>query len=278
MSRSRPTERLFATLRGDRRLLRRLAPCTRSRSSCRPRDHRRLTADAAITEIGALKHRGGELPRDVRDAREPGRADPAASSPCSPASPKRWCCPRRPIDEVLPAFLEFVGDAVIVGAQPPLRPRFLDAALARRRLPAAHAPPRRHARRSRAGSSATRSPTSSWRRSRATSAPSRRPVHRALRRRGTRPPRCCTRCSSGRPRSACSGSTTSSRSRGCARTRRPPSSRLTARRSRAARASTCSATGRGRVLYVGKARNLRTTVRAHFSAETGRRAPRCCSS
>ena len=138
------------------------------------------------------------------------------------------------IAEVLPAFLEFAHDAVIVGHNIRFDCGFLDAALV------AHGYPRLSHRRvdtvalarrlvrdevpnlqARARSPATSAPRSS----RCTAPTPTRP----------RPPRCCTRCSSGRPRSACSASTISSRCRRCARTRRRPSSRSPSKLPRAAR-------------------------------------------
>ena len=120
---------------------------------------------------------------------------------------------------------------------------FLDAALLAHGYAPARAPPRRHRRarapaRPRRGAEPAalhaRPPLPHRRRA---GAPRATPTRR-------RPPRCCTRCSSGRPRSACSASTTCSRCRRCARTRRRRSSR--SRRSfPACPASTCSATAAG---------------------------------
>ena len=47
-------------------------------------------AECGITEIGAVKVRGGEVRRRVPDPGQPRRRHPGRSSRCSPASPTRW--------------------------------------------------------------------------------------------------------------------------------------------------------------------------------------------
>ena len=126
----------------------------------------------------------------------------------------------------------------------------------RPQLPLRHSLPRRRARShaaapgsrtdastrsaSRAGSCATRCRTSSSARSRSHLGSEVEPCHRASPTR-RRPPRCSTRCSSAPARSACSASTTCSRSRSCAPTR-PRASSASPSAPRAARASTSCAT------------------------------------
>ena len=159
------------------------------------------------------------------------------------------------------------ASAVIVGHNIRFDTRFLDAALARRGCPPLEQPARRHARPRRAGSCATRCPTSSSARSRATSGSPTEPCHRALAdaRRDRR----------GAPRAARAG-----RHVRRARPRRPArapddprapvgeQARGSPRGSPAGPASTCSATAAGEVLYVGQGHEPPRPGRARTSAAT----------
>ena len=51
--------------------------------------------ECGITEIGAVKVRGGEVLGEFQTLVNPGEPDPARSSPCSPASPTPWSPARR---------------------------------------------------------------------------------------------------------------------------------------------------------------------------------------
>ena len=86
-------------------------------------------ADAGITEIGAVKVRGGEVSASSRPSSTPAsrsrrssRSSPASPTPSSPARPATAA--------VLPAFLEFAGGAVLVAHNAPYDVGFLKAACA----------------------------------------------------------------------------------------------------------------------------------------------------
>ena len=208
-------------------------------------------AECGITEIGAVKVRGGEVARRVPDPRQPRRADPGRSSRCSPASPTRWSpaprasrprCRRsssspraRCSSRTTPGF-----DIGFLKAAAPRAPstRGRASPVARHRAPG---PPAR--------APATRCPTTGWPRWPGSSAPRPRPT--TARCTTPAPPStCCTACSSGSAPSACTPS------RSCSTT--PPGS---PRRSAASATwpttcptrpgSTSSRTASGRVLYVG---------------------------
>ena len=128
------------------------------------------------------------------------------------------------IAEVLPAFLEFARDAVIVGHNIRFDCAFLDAALV------AHGYPRLSNRR--VDTRRARAPARPRRGPEPAAAHARPPLpHRASNRctaptpTRPRPPRCCTRCSNAPRVRRARASTTSSRCRRCARIRRPRSSR-----------------------------------------------------
>ena len=91
----------------------------------------------AITEIGALKLRGGELLGRFETLVNPGVAIPPMITVLTGIT-EAMVLPAPPIDEVLPPFLEFLGDAVLVGHNIRFDASFLDAALTARgyeRLP-----------------------------------------------------------------------------------------------------------------------------------------------
>ena len=99
------------------------------------------TGTDSITEIGAVKVRGGEIIGEFATLVDPGRADHARSSACSPASPIRWWPPRRRSSTVLPSFLEFVRGSVLVAHNAPFDVGFLKAACAATRPSLAEAAP-----------------------------------------------------------------------------------------------------------------------------------------
>ena len=175
------------------------------------------------------------------------------------------------IEEVLPTFLEFADDAVIVGHNIRFDIGFLDAALV------AHGYPRLAHRRVDTVALARRLvrdevPNLALQTLARHFRTAVEPVHRAVRRRGRDRARCCTRCSNGRPRSACSGSTTCSR---CPTMRAHPSAaKLALTAKLPARPGVYLFRDRGgRVLYVGKATNLRARVRSYFPTEDRRKVP-----
>ena len=89
----------------------------------RPRDHGGIAA--------ALRHHRGRrgqgprrrVPRHVPDPREPGHAPSRRRSPCSPASPRRWSCPRPRIEPVLAGVRRVQRGHGDRRAQRALRPR-----------------------------------------------------------------------------------------------------------------------------------------------------------
>lgn len=82
----------------------------------------------AITEIGALKLRGGELLGTFDTLVNPGVPIPPMITVLTGIT-EAMVFPAPAIDEVLPAFLEFLGDAVVVGHNVRFDVSFLDAAL-----------------------------------------------------------------------------------------------------------------------------------------------------
>ncbi|MDQ1466668.1 MAG: polymerase subunit epsilon [Actinomycetota bacterium] len=84
--------------------------------------------DCAITEVGAVKLRGGECLGRLETLVNPGVPIPPLITVLTGIT-EAMVLPAPRIDEVLPALLEFVGDAVIVGHNIRFDLSFLDAAL-----------------------------------------------------------------------------------------------------------------------------------------------------
>jgi DNA polymerase-3 subunit epsilon len=84
-----------------------------------------------ITEIGAIKYRGGECLGTFETLVNPGVPIPPNVSVLTGIT-EAMVLPAPPIDEVLPSLLEFIGDAVLVGHNFRFDTSFLDAALLRR--------------------------------------------------------------------------------------------------------------------------------------------------
>ena len=172
---------------------------------------------------------------------------------------------------MLPPLLEFVGGAVIVGHNIRFDISFLDAALVAPRLPQLE-----HRRVDTLGLARRLVRDEVPDLKLGTLARHLRVSVVALpprvRRRAPRPPRCCTRCSSAPARSASSASTTCSRSRRSARTRRRASCASPARLPRRPGVYLMQDRG-GRILYVGKATNLRARVRSYFGGDDRAEGP-----
>ena len=91
----------------------------------------------SITEVGALKLRGGEVLGTFDTLVNPGVPIPHEISMLTGITDDMlWPAP--PINEVLPAWIEFARDAVIVGHNIRFDCAFLDAALARHEYPRMH--------------------------------------------------------------------------------------------------------------------------------------------
>src|SRR4051812_31983184 len=71
-------------------------------------------ADCTITEIGAVKLRGGECLGTFQTLVNPGQAIPRSITVLTGIT-EAMVYPAPRIEHVLPALLEFIGDAVIVG-------------------------------------------------------------------------------------------------------------------------------------------------------------------
>jgi DNA polymerase III subunit epsilon len=84
----------------------------------------------AITEVGAVKLRGGECIGTLQTLVNPGMAIPREITVLTGIT-EAMVVPAPTIDEVLPSLLEFVGDAVVVGHNVRFDLRFLRAALER---------------------------------------------------------------------------------------------------------------------------------------------------
>jgi DNA polymerase-3 subunit epsilon len=85
--------------------------------------------DCAITEVGAAKFRGGECLGTLQTLVNPGCSIPPAITILTGIT-EAMVIPAPPITEVLPALLEFIGDAVIIGHNIRFDVAFLNAALA----------------------------------------------------------------------------------------------------------------------------------------------------
>src|SRR5207237_546062 len=82
----------------------------------------------AITEVGAVKVRGGECLGTFQTLVNPGMAIPPAITVLTGIT-EAMVIPAPLIAEVLPSFLEFLGNAVIVGHNVRFDLSFLHAAL-----------------------------------------------------------------------------------------------------------------------------------------------------
>jgi DNA polymerase III subunit epsilon len=87
-----------------------------------------------ITEIGAIKVRGGVSQGTFQTLVNPGRAIPPAITVLTGIS-DAMVLPAPRVEQVLPSFLEFLRDAVIVGHNVRFDVGFLNAALARSQRP-----------------------------------------------------------------------------------------------------------------------------------------------
>ena len=83
-----------------------------------------------ITEVGAVKVRGGECLGTLQTFINPGCAIPPSITVLTGIT-EAMVIPAPPIEQVLPTLLEFVGDAVVVGHNVRFDTGFLDAALER---------------------------------------------------------------------------------------------------------------------------------------------------
>ena len=87
-------------------------------------------ADCGITEIGALRFRGGEPDGTFQTLVNPGAPIPPFITVMTGIT-QAMVIEAPPVEEAIPAFLEFLGDAVIVGHNVRFDVSFLDAALGR---------------------------------------------------------------------------------------------------------------------------------------------------
>lgn len=86
--------------------------------------------DCEITEIGAVKHRGGEVVGSFQTLVDPGLPIPPSITILTGIT-QAMVLDAPPIEAALPAFLEFLGDTVIVGHNVRFDISFLNAACAR---------------------------------------------------------------------------------------------------------------------------------------------------
>jgi len=103
-----------------------------------------------ITEVGAVRSRGGEVLAELRTFVQPGLSIPAAVTAITGITDMD-VADAPPIDTVLPTILDFLGDSVLVAHNarfdlsflraaaarlglPPMRPRVIDTAVLARRL------------------------------------------------------------------------------------------------------------------------------------------------
>lgn len=91
-------------------------------------------ADCAITEVGAVRYRGGERLGTFETLVNPGVPLPPFITVLTGIT-ESMLIPAPPIEEVLPPLLEFLDGAVIVGHNIRFDMSFLDAALARHGYP-----------------------------------------------------------------------------------------------------------------------------------------------
>jgi len=95
--------------------------------------------DSRITEIGAVKVRGGEVVGEFATLINPGVSIPPAITYLTGIT-DAMVYPAPRIDSVLPSFVEFIGNAVLVAHNASFDTRFLAANLARYGYPAAGNP------------------------------------------------------------------------------------------------------------------------------------------
>ena len=225
-------------------------------------------ADDAITEVGAVKVRGGECLGTFQTLVNPGRAIP----PVDHGAHR----PHRRPGRAGAADRGRAAVAARVHRATPCSSATTSASTWRSCAPPSSAPATRATTRcastpspSPAASCATRCPTAGsarWRRGSAST---------TARRTGRSttpwpPPTCCTCSSSGRPGSACSGSTTSTTLASMAGHPQAAKLKLTSNLPRSPGVYLFCG-HRDEVLYVGKATNLRQRVRSYFGREDRRR-------
>jgi DNA polymerase-3 subunit epsilon len=87
-------------------------------------------ADCAITEVGAVKLRGGECLGTLQTLVDPGQSIPRSITVLTGIT-EAMVARAPPIESVLPTLLEFIGGSVIVGHNVRFDIGFLDAALLR---------------------------------------------------------------------------------------------------------------------------------------------------
>ena len=92
--------------------------------------------DSRITEIGAVKVRGGEVLGEFATLINPGVSIPPTITYLTGIT-NAMVYPAPRIEDVLPSFVEFIGDAVLVAHNASFDTRFLAANLARHGYPAA---------------------------------------------------------------------------------------------------------------------------------------------
>ncbi|HEX2063680.1 MAG TPA: DEDD exonuclease domain-containing protein, partial [Acidimicrobiales bacterium] len=92
-------------------------------------------AQCAITEVGAVKMKGGVCLGKLQTLVNPGAPIPPAITYLTGIT-EAMVLPAPPIEAVLPSLLEFVGDAVVLGHNVRFDLRFLQAALERTGRPA----------------------------------------------------------------------------------------------------------------------------------------------
>src|SRR3954447_13473656 len=90
--------------------------------------------DCGITEIGAVRMRGGECLGTFQTLVNPGRAIPTSITVLTGIT-ESMVLPAPRIEEVLPSLLEFMGGSVLVGHNVRFDVSFLDAALSRENRP-----------------------------------------------------------------------------------------------------------------------------------------------
>jgi DNA polymerase-3 subunit epsilon len=87
-------------------------------------------ANDRITEVGAVKVRGGECLGTLQTFINPGCAIPPSITVLTGIT-EAMVIPAPPIEQVLPTLLEFIGDAIVVGHNVRFDTGFVDAALER---------------------------------------------------------------------------------------------------------------------------------------------------